>query len=167
MTSTIFETERLLVRPLRPDDFPAFYDLQRNPNVLRYTGNPVQSEAENKARFDEIIGFYSKPGNRFWVWAVERKSDGIFLGTCALVNEGNELGYRLREEFWGNGYGQEVANGLVDHALDIMGLTTIFAEADKDNIASVKILGRTKLQFEKEYFHEKDQCLVWRFKFEK
>lgn len=67
---------------------------------------------------------------------------------------------RFLEKYWGKGYGQEVCNGLIDFALNEWKLTSLWAEANKDNIASVKILERSRLQFEREYFHEKEKSWV-------
>ncbi len=153
-----FQTECLLVRDLTPDDFPAFFEMQGNPNVLRYTGTPADDEASARASLEHCISSYSKPGNDFWVWAIERKSDGDMVGTCAVVREGHEIGYRFLERFWGNGYATEICDPLIDHALGAMGCPSVFAEVDIRNLASVKVLDRSKWKFVKQYFNEKDNC---------
>ena len=155
-----FQTQRLRIRVLTEADFPAFHEMQSNPRVMRYTTGVAMTELESRASLEMCIRSYAEPGNNFWVWAVERKSDRAFAGTAAIVGEGHEIGYRFLEKYWGNGYGQEVCDGLIEFALNEWKLTSRGGGANTDNIASVKILERSRLHFEREYFHEKEKSWV-------
>lgn len=162
----IFETSRLVVRQLEPTDFPAFFKLQGNPKTHCYTGSPVDDEASALASLHRCIDCYTQPDNDFWVWAIERKSDGVFVGTCAIVNghsrptgKGPEIGYRFIEKYWGNGYAGEVCNPLIDHGINAMQLPWLFGQADVENVASVKVLERSKLFFLEEYFNEEENSV--------
>ena len=154
----IFETERLYVRNLVLEDFPPFHEMQNNPKVLEFVIGRGFTEEENRKQLNGCIEKYSKPGNDFWVWAVIRKLDNEFLGTCAVIGDedekSNEIGYRFLEKYWGNGYGSEICNGLIEHCLSIMNLKSIFATVDVRNIGSVKILDKSKIPFIKEYMNE-------------
>jgi RimJ/RimL family protein N-acetyltransferase len=161
----IFETSRLLVRPLRLDDFPTYFEMQGNPSIHKYTGSQVDDEATARAGLEKHIRCYSEPENGWWIWCVERKSDGVMVGTCAviysgndIVGEGPEIGYRFLEKHWGNGYAAEICDPLIDHSLNTMKLPSVFATADVLNVASVKTLERSKLNFVAEYFNEKENC---------
>ena len=59
----------------------------------------------------------------------------------------NEIGYRLLRQFWGRGYGQEICDALIWHTLEKMNLEQIVAFVDQANIASTRILGRSKMEF--------------------
>jgi len=158
----IFQTARLLARPLRPDDIAAFHEMQGNPNVMRYTTKHAHSLAENSAELLRLIDKYAEPGNTFWVWAVERKNDGAFVGTCALiVNEDaeHEIGFRFLEKYWGQGYGTEVVNGLVDYAMSLPEVQGLVAYVFSANTGSVKVLERSPLVFEREFYNEAEKCL--------
>lgn len=164
MSSPIFETPRLSIRLLRMEDFPPFFEMQGNPKVHIYTGSSADDEATAKKDLEHCIACYSKADNDWWIWAIERKSDGEFVGTCAVVpcdcevtGEGMEIGYRFLEKYWGNGYASEICDPLIDHALGEMQLPWIFAQVDILNKPSVKILERSQLEFVKEYYNEKDQ----------
>ena len=159
----IFETNRLTIRQLQPTDFPAFFEMQGNPKTHRYTGSSVDDEVSARASLERCIRCYTEPGNNFWVWAVERKSDKEMVGTAAIVwgisgptGEGPEIGYRFLEKYWGNGHAGEVCNPLIDYALGVMQLPWVFGQADVENVASVKVLERSKLVFLKEYFNKKE-----------
>ena len=154
----IFETNRLSIRKLTQDDFQAFHEMQNNPKVLEFVVGRGFTEEENRKQLKGCIEKYSKLDNDFWVWAVIRKSDNEFVGTCAVIGDkdenSNEIGYRFLEKYWGNGYGSEICNGLINHCIDSMNLKSIFATVDVRNIGSVKILDNSKLPFIKEYMNE-------------
>lgn len=144
----IFETNRLCVRKLRIEDFGSFHEMQSNANVMQYVrGTPMTME-ENKEELPKLIDFYSKPHNDFWIYAIERKEDTTFVGTVALVKDDedyDEIGYRFLEEYWGFGYGFEIAEGLINYCKKI-GLPKIIACVAIKNLASTKII--EKLGFE-------------------
>ena len=159
----LFETERLIARNLELADFPAFFEMQGNPKTHRYTGSTVDDETSAKASLENCIQSYSLPGNNFWVWALVQKSDGAMVGTCAVVHghsrptgHGPEIGYRFIEKYWGNGYAGEICDPLIDYAMKSQHLDWIFGQADVENVASVKVLERSKLEFLEEYFNEKE-----------
>lgn len=157
----IFETQRILVRELRTSDLTGFHDLQSNPRVMQYTSGKAMSLQENREELINVIEAYSQRDNTFWVWAMEHKADASFIGTCALIlnEEGeNELGFRIREKYWGQGLGKEVAGPLLRYGFQHMGLERIYGYVDKENVASMKILERF-MTFEKEYFNEHYQCM--------
>lgn len=116
------------------------------------TGVPLSPE-ESARGLAEIIALYDAVENEAWVWAVTIEN-GDFVGACALFKNDrgkSEIAYRLIESFWGQGYGQEIADGLIDHCLDDLALDSIVAQAVKDNLASVKILDRSRMIFVEEY----------------
>jgi RimJ/RimL family protein N-acetyltransferase len=157
----IFETDRLMIRPLTADDLDDFHDMQGNPNVMRHVGGQAMSQEENRHDLERVIDAYTKPDNTFWVWAVVRKSDHAFLGTCALIlNEEteNEIGFRFREKFWGHGHGGEVTEALIRYGLGSMHLESIVAYVDKENTASVKILEKY-MDFDQEFYNEQEKCM--------
>lgn len=145
----VFETSRLQVRQLTLTDLPGFQTLQGNAQVMQYTtGIPLTPE-ESAHELAEIMACYQREGNETWVWAVVTKT-GDFVGTCALFKnewQENEIAYRLQETCWGAGYGQEIANGLIDYCLNIVRLETVVAQAVQANLASVKILEQSRLTF--------------------
>ncbi len=141
----LFETINLVVRHLNTGDFPSFYEMESDPAVLRYTTiNPDLSTSAIKRDLLKLILAYEEPWEGVRVWAVtDRRGD--FIGTCALgrkTDDEAEIGYRLSRNFWGKGYGEEICEGLIHYALQILKLRSIMAVVCQSNIASVKILDR-------------------------
>ena len=155
----VFETARLLIRNLEQEDFDAFHEMQSDAEVMRFTSGEAYDEAENLRQLQDCIDRYSQPDNDFWVWAIVQKSDQEFVGTCAIVpNKGQpEIGYRFLRKYFGNGYGQEVCDGLIEYGIDKMGLPEIVAWVDVRNVASRKILDRSRLEFVEEILSEEGE----------
>ena len=156
----IFKTERLLARRLQLTDLDAFHEMQSNPNVLRHVPGEPKDRAGNAQELAELIHKYDEPDNDFWIWAIEQKSDNDFVGTCAIVatEEGEmEIGYRFLERFWGRGYGKEIVDGLLEYGVERFG--RLVAYVGKENIASVKILDASAMEFVREYYNAAEKCM--------
>ncbi|MEH6704988.1 GNAT family N-acetyltransferase [Galbibacter orientalis] len=157
----IFNTQRLSVRALNFEDLDLFHKMQNDQAVMKYVGGKTYSLEENKKDLLNILKFYENPKNDFWVWAITLKSSSNFIGTIALVrNEKDEyeIGYRLLKEYWKQGYGKEVTNGLIKYAFEVKKIKEIVAYVDKNNITSVRILDST-FNFIKEFYNEEDNCI--------
>ena len=140
----IFETKRLQVRKLQIADLKSFYELESNPNVLKYATGEPKNLKESEEDLLQLINRYDNPDNDFWIYTIECKEDNIFIGTVALIKdeEGNdEIGYRFIEQFWGNGYATEICEGLIDYCKSI-GIKKIIGCVVDVNVASAKILKR-------------------------
>ena len=157
----LFETARMKVRQLKLSDLPAFHEMQHNPAVMKYVGNKTFSLDENKDDLQRVINYYSVPENQFWVWAIVSKDTQEFLGTCALVGEEEnafEIGYRFSQKHWGNGYGLEILNGLINFAFENLKIEKLVAYVDVNNKASIKILDESPLVFQKVFYNQQESC---------
>ncbi len=157
MQSTIFETLNFIIREIRLNDITPYHQMQGNIRVMQYADGKAYTLAENQADLNKVIAHYTEANNQFWVWAVERKSDKAFVGTCALVGDSKgtyEIGFRFLEQYWKLGYGKEVCNSLIDYAFCQEEVSSIIAYVDIRNIGSVKILDQSKLGFVKESYNE-------------
>ncbi len=138
----IFETNRFLVRQLLMSDLEPFHEMQGNPLVMQYIAGKTKTLSENKKELNKLIQKYENPQNDFYIYAIERKSDRIFVGSVALVKDPNnedELGYRFLQKYWNKGYGLEICKGLIGYCKSI-GLSKLVGYVVDVNIASAKIL---------------------------
>ena len=137
----IFETERLIVRKLILEDLQGFHKMQSNPKVMQYADGEVKTLPEHKEELKTLIDKYELKDNNFWIYAIERKLDKVFIGTLALVKDGkdDEIGYRFLEKYWSKGYGLETCRGLISYAKKNSFKKLVAYVIDK-NIASIKIL---------------------------
>ena len=144
----VLETSRLTLRNWTDADIAPFMAALNTPNVMRWLGG-VQSEEMFRAAYDRIQGYASNYGHTFWI--VERKSDGALLGFCGLkrVNaDGTELkgefeiGWRLREDAWGQGYAREAATESLRAAFEDYGATFVVALTVAGNEGSWRLMQR-------------------------
>lgn len=150
----ILETERLLLRPFESSDAEAMFAMDSNPNVHLYLGeNPVTKIEQVHQYIKSIQNQYAENGIGRFIMELKDTNEIIgWAGLKFITEEENghsnfyDLGYRLREEFWGKGFAHEAAVKWLDYAFTTMKIPTIYASAHIDNIGSNKILKKIGLQ---------------------
>jgi len=147
------ETDRLLLRALSLDDAPVFFELNSDPEVVRYTGgDSLGSVAEARQRICErILRDYAVHG--FGRCAMILKETGALIGLAGLKHldefEQVDVGYRLLRKFWGRGLATEAARASIAYGFDVLRLPQIIGLVDPPNLASVRVLEKSGLVFEK------------------
>lgn len=117
----MIETPRLLLRRWRDADAAPFHAMGQDADVMRYLGPPM-SLADCNATIVHQNAVADSYGSCFW--AVERRSDGTFLGFCGIkpgpahtpIADQPEIGWRLAQHAWGQGYAREAAQACLDHS---------------------------------------------------
>lgn len=165
----ILETERLLLRPIDLNDAQDMFQLDNNPNVHKYLGNkPVKTIEESIAYIKNIQQQYLE--NNIGRFAVILKKNNTFLGWCGLKfiteeenNHNNfyEIGYRFKEEFWGQGFAYESATEWLKYAFNTLKVPVLYASAHIDNKGSRKVLEKIGLQIQNEYLWNNEIPCVW------
>lgn len=148
----LIETPRLVLRQIVPSDKDDMYALHADPAVQQYTGEPlIKSVAEMEEAIQYRLDNYDKYG--YGRWATLRKSDGQFIGWAGLayLEEFGEtdLGYRFMPNYWGSGYATEASEAILRYGFDVIRLKRIIAIAMKDNLASIRVMQKIGMQFEK------------------
>lgn len=144
----ITETERLLLREWNTGDAEAFYNLNNNPEVLKFTGDVPFSSISEAETFIRNYDQYKLNG--YGRWAVIEKASGKFIGFSGLkLNEQGDvdLGFRFFEEEWGKGYATEAALACLEIGFKQYKIDSIIGRADQKNKASVKVLEKLGMTF--------------------
>lgn len=165
----IFEAERLIIRELQLSDKDDYYDMMGNPNVMNPVPAPVMSREESDAHLKKAISGELSPDRDVFAYATDLKSTREFIGIAAYLKNDDreeEIGYRLREKFWRQGLGTELAKGLIDYGFSTLKFDLITADCDQNNLGSVKILNRL-MPLKTEFYSEKYKCDDFRFKITK
>ncbi len=145
------ETERLILRDWREEDWPEFWEGTNTPAVMEWLGGVIDEAGQDSAR-RRLEGYHADHGHTFWV--VERKSDGAILGFCGLkrCNEPRgpigdmEAGWRLRESAWGQGYAKEAAKASLEIAFRKFGAPHVIALTVEGNVASWGLMKKLGMQ---------------------
>ncbi|WP_346916814.1 GNAT family N-acetyltransferase [Clostridium sp.] len=137
------ETERLVLKNISSDDRDFIFSQFSDDVVNRYLFDA--EPLTNVEGADEIIDFYIQPEPRLQHrWIMVRKSDGVKMGTCGFHCWNHkeckvEIGYDLKEEFWGNGYMQEAIKEIITFAARNMNIKEISACISIDNKRSIRL----------------------------
>lgn len=153
MADPVFETERTVVRPWRADDAERVYDLYSRWEVSRWLGNPpkpMESLDEAHTTIERWGGLVDRPGLG-GIWAVERTSDGVALGSLLVVElkggDGEyEIGWHFHPDSWGQGYATEAALGGLALAW-ASGLQEVFAVVYAGNDPSMAVCRRIGMEY--------------------
>ncbi|ALG59905.1 MULTISPECIES: GNAT family N-acetyltransferase [Citromicrobium] len=145
------QTDRLTLRDWREEDWPLFWEGTNTPAVMRWLGGVCDADKRAGAQ-DRLLGYQRDHGHTFWV--LERKADGAILGFCGLkrCNQAGgplgmmEVGWRLREDAWGQGYAREAATASLDLAFERYGADEVVALTVARNIASWGLMVRLGMQ---------------------
>ncbi|SEM32016.1 Protein N-acetyltransferase, RimJ/RimL family [Aquimarina amphilecti] len=148
----LIETERLLLREITLDDKEELFKLHSNPAVQKYTGEPVvKSREEIKKAIESRIINYKKYG--FGRWATILKKEKKFVGWAGLAYlpefDEIDLGYRFLPEYWGLGIATEASHAILKYGFDFLKLKKIIAIAFKDNEASIRVMEKVGMEFDK------------------
>ncbi|WP_062052810.1 GNAT family N-acetyltransferase [Aquimarina longa] len=164
----LFKTLRLHVRQLEDKDLESFYDMQSNRGVMKYIKKEMNFE-QSKQELDRFIGYYNDDSIFFKIWAIINKNTNQFIGICGVYeNDMSELeiAYRLRECFWGKGFGLEIAKGLITYCFEQMKLKELVAYVDKDNLNSIRILEQ-EMKYVTEIYVKKEDSVERKYKLSK
>lgn len=146
MSGIVIETARLRLRSWRAEDLDPFAEMCADPAVMATLG-PLMSRDETAALIARIDAI--EQANGYTAWALERRSDGRFLGWCGLIPgtfwpiEGRtEIGWRLASDCWGKGYVTEAARAAVDWFFAKLPDPALWAITSTGNLRSRAVMER-------------------------
>ncbi|MBK7789607.1 MAG: GNAT family N-acetyltransferase [Saprospiraceae bacterium] len=142
MASTIAENENILLRTWLPEDASFFYELNADPDVMRYTGDPPFASVEDASNFIAAYRDFDLYGCGRWI--IIQKASGEAIGWCGIkyhpVEKEYDLGFRLLKKNWNQGWASEAANLCLHYASGVMALRVLTAKAVDKNLASIRVL---------------------------
>jgi RimJ/RimL family protein N-acetyltransferase len=137
----VFETPRLIIRTVQPADVAMYYELWTSPQVMTNVGFPQGLRITK----EEIAAKIAEQGETEFgrLLVVTQKSSGEAMGECKMYLPNEEgiasTDVKLLPRFWGNKYGVEVKQGLVDYLFTHTDCTAVKADPNVKNIASIKM----------------------------
>lgn len=148
------ETERLILRQFTENDTDNLFELNSDPEVVRFTpDSQTERSVIQTEMLPKIFAYYEKYDG-YGVWAAIEKSSQEFIGWFlfraveyasyfdpALANKSDiELGYRLRKASWGKGYATEGSKALRSKGFEDLGTQRIVSVALSANVASIRVM---------------------------
>jgi len=138
----VLETERLILRPHRMEDFPAMAAFLAS-DASRFLGGPYDAERAWQI-FGADVGAWELMG--FGGWAAEDKATGAFVGQLSLNHPPHfperEIGWLLFAGFEGKGYATEGARAVRAFAYGSLGWPTAVSYVNPENSRSIAVARR-------------------------
>ena len=154
------QTKRTTFSIPRQSDYQDLLKLKSNEQARKYLGGAV-SEANFKFSFENIISV-NKPEI---YWIVRDKKNQLLVGLLSITkhtdNEYFEVSYELNPIFWGKGYATEVVERSIQYAFEELNLKKIIAETQKNNKASIRVLEKLDMIFEKEVKRHNETQVIY------
>ena len=144
---SVFETERLVMRPWREDDAESLYKYASDPDVGPAAGWPVHTSVEDSLRVLREVLIEDK------TWAVTIKpsdepvgSIGVFRTDAPNGNGEPEIGYWIGRPYWGNGYIPEAVRALIGRCFD-EGAESVWCSHFAGNDKSRRVIEKCGFKF--------------------
>lgn len=146
----VLRTPRLAIRQFTEDDVDNLFDLNTDPEVMRYLGRPPSREGLRDRIIPVHLDAYKRL-DRLGTWAAESADGGEFLGWFHFRPgpDGDitniDLGYRLRRATWNHGYATEGSRALINMGFTDLGVQRVFGHTMKVNNASRHVMEKCGL----------------------
>ncbi len=149
----VMETERLIIRNFRVDDWKDLLEYLSQQEVLKYEPEDASDEEDCRNKASE-----RSKGNNFF--AVCLKESGKMIGHLYFqqVEPAEfltwELGYIFNPSYSGQGYATEAAGRILRYGFEELGAHRIIARCNPENAPSWRLLERLSMRREG-YFRKK------------
>ena len=142
-----YYTNNLILRHFTQEDFTSFQELNADVDVMKYFLNTLTPE-EAKIAFKKILDFWEK--HKFGVFAVEEKKSGKWIGFVgfnipSFMPNSIEILWRLKKEFWGEGYATEAAKKCLEIGFAEYNFKEIIAFTTEINTKSIAVMKKAGL----------------------
>ncbi|HVM78717.1 MAG TPA: GNAT family N-acetyltransferase [Stellaceae bacterium] len=138
----VLETARLRLRLARESDFPAYAEMQRDPEVMRFLNAGIgMTERGAWHSFAVMVGQWALRG--YGMLVVEPRVGEGFIGRVGIYHPeswpGPELAWTLARAHWNKGYATEAATAVRDWVFGTLKMPRLISVIDPANSASIRV----------------------------
>jgi len=143
----VVETERLILRPHRPEDHEAYARLWADAVTVRFIGGRPFSRSESWIRILRQIGHWQVQGFGFWI--LEEKASGALAGEAGFHDLHRDIvpsfdgvpeaGWALAPGFHGRGFAREAVEAIHRWGDRHLGAGRSVCIIEPENHASLRI----------------------------
>ncbi len=162
MQQPTIHTEHLILREMLAEDEDAMFELDANPEVMKYLGGRVNTDRQ---KIRDIIAYVRQQyvDNGIGRWTVVEKASGNVIGWSGLKlmretlnghTDFYDVGYRLLPQYWGKGYATESTLAALRHGFEEMSIAEIIGITNVGNMASRRVLTKAGLRHVEDFTYE-------------
>jgi len=160
-------TERLNGERLRVEHLDELVDMHGDERIMATLGG-TRTRLQTERFLEANLDHWRRNGFGLWMW--RRIADGAVVGRAGLrrVHVGGadevEVAYVVKREMWGGGLATEMARKLIEIGLGDLHVTTLVAFTLVDNRASIRVMEKAGLRFERAIVHRGTPHVLYRIK---
>lgn len=145
LKSLVFETQRLLLKPILESELNILHSIFIDPYVRKYLcDDKVFSLQQVEEMLTESQKLFAE--KRFGLWFIETKDEKEIIGFVGLWyffdEKQPQLVYALLPETTEKGYATEAATKILEYSFNELGYQYLLASCDKPNLESRKVAER-------------------------
>jgi RimJ/RimL family protein N-acetyltransferase len=138
-------TPRLTLKPESINDFYRFFDMSKDPEVMRWIGDgSIYHWSKETALKKYQAGINNQGTIKLGNLAVYARDSGLYIGWCGVTFskflDHAELGYRYCRDAWGQGYATEAAAAVIAETFQKTEMDRVLAIVHPANSASIRVL---------------------------
>ena len=134
--------------------------------MRRYYPDGTRNREETREELEWFLhGHPRRP--ELGLWATVGRRSGEFLGRCGLLPwhiqgvDEVELAFMIKKERWREGLATEAAQGIINHAREVLALRRLVCLVMPGNTASAGVAEKVGMVFEREYTDEHGPCHLY------
>jgi [ribosomal protein S5]-alanine N-acetyltransferase len=150
--AAVIQTRRLVLRRLELSDAAFILELLNEADFLRFIGDKGVRTLDNAREYilKGPVDSYGRHGFGLYATCL---CDGTPIGICGLVKREGladvDVGFAFFSRYRSKGYAVESASAVLEHSRRVLRLQRIVAITSPDNAASIAVLERIGLKFER------------------
>jgi len=141
MNAPTLETDRLILRMWREEDFEPYARMCADAEVMKYLGGEALSRLDAWRQMAYLVGHWQMRG--YGHFAVEEKGSGRFVGRIGFLNPegwpGFEIGWALDRSCWGKGFAIEGARRALEYAFSELDQPHVISLIHAENRTSIRV----------------------------
>jgi ribosomal-protein-alanine N-acetyltransferase len=152
------------LRELRREDATASLSVLGDDEVTRWLSFDAQNLDATIEMIEEAVAVARRTPRTEYCLAITLPT-GELVGWARLVLEPAEtatLGYAVRADRWGRGYATDAARTMIKFGFTDLGLQSISAAVDPDNVASIAVVARLGMHCQDRIHHHIVKHGAWR-----
>lgn len=161
---TVLTTTRLRLEPMSDAHLDGLFAMNSDPAVMRYITGQPETREQTQAMIERVKARWVKQG--FSWWSMFERETGQLIGAGGVQHLGwdpanpLELGWRLRQDRWGQGFASEAAQCMAQYAFEALEGELVCAICWPENRASARVMEKLGMRYKgQETWHERDSAV--------
>ena len=142
------QTERLILRNVSPDDYPACYQWCGDPDVNRFLIYTLYENAEDVRQW--LMSRDEDDPDNYDLGIVWKETDELIgMGGIFYDSESDiwKIGYNLRKDMWGKGIVPEAMEAIISYVRSVRTIRIIEGQFCKENKQSRRVMEKLGMSY--------------------